>query len=184
MSATGPAKDAWLKKVPDGDTHERLVCPDCGYVEYDNPKIVVGAVCTWEDRILLCRRAINPRKGFWVFPAGYLELRETTAAGACREAREEAGVEIEIDHLLAVYTIPRLSQVQLIYRARLPSAELNPGPETLEAGLFRWDEIPWDDLAFPTVRWALTHHNELRGQTDFAPRGNPPGESSNYLKTT
>jgi 8-oxo-dGTP pyrophosphatase MutT (NUDIX family) len=159
MSATGPAKDAWLKKVPDGDTHERLVCPDCGYVEYDNPKIVVGAVCTWEDRILLCRRAINPRKGFWVFPAGYLELRETTAAGACREAREEAGVEIEIDHLLAVYT-------------------------TLEAGLFRWDEIPWDDLAFPTVRWALTHHNELRGQTDFAPRGNPPGESSNYLKTT
>lgn len=184
MSATGPAKDAWHKKIPDGDTHERLICPDCGYVEYDNPKIVVGAVCTWEDRVLLCRRAINPRKGFWVFPAGYLELHETTAAGACREAREEAGVEIEIDHLLAVYTIARLSQVQLIYRARLPSPDLNPGPETLEANLFRWDEIPWDDLAFPTVRWALTHHNELRGQTGFPPRGNPPGESADYLKKT
>ncbi|MFO0995990.1 MAG: NUDIX hydrolase [Alphaproteobacteria bacterium] len=167
--------------MPEGDNRERLVCPDCGFIQYDNPKIVVGAVCSFEDRILLCRRAINPRKGFWVFPAGYLELNETITDGARREVHEEAGADVEIDALLAVYTIARISQVQLIYRARMRSPDLDPGPETAEAALFRWEEIPWDDLAFPTVRWALGHFDEVRGTATFPTRGNPLGESADYL---
>ncbi|MFN0044751.1 MAG: NUDIX hydrolase [Alphaproteobacteria bacterium] len=182
MSQAEAPRGPTIRKIPEGDTHERLVCADCGYVQYDNPKIVVGAVCSFEDRLLLCRRAINPRKGFWVFPAGYLELNEAVHEGAVREVREEAGAEAQLGELLAVYTIARISQVQLIYRAQLPSAALDPGPESAEAKLFYWQEIPWDDLAFPTVHWALRHHREVRGLSGFPPRGNPPGESADYIK--
>jgi 8-oxo-dGTP pyrophosphatase MutT (NUDIX family) len=115
-----------------------------------------------------------------VFPAGYLELHEAITDGARREVREEAGVDIDIDALLAVYTIARISQVQLIYRARMRSPVLDPGPETTEAALFRWDEIPWQDLAFPTVHWALAHYDEVRGEAAFPTRTNPPGESADY----
>ncbi len=183
MSDAPPARGPSVRTIPDGDTHERLVCAECGYVQYDNPKIVVGAVCAYEDRLLLCRRAINPRKGFWVFPAGYLELNEAVESGAAREVREESGAHAALDGLLAVYTIPRISQVQIIYRAHLTIPDLAPGPETIEARLFRWEEVPWDDLAFPTVHWALKHHREVRGLAGFAPRSNPPGENANYIKT-
>jgi ADP-ribose pyrophosphatase YjhB (NUDIX family) len=149
------------------------VCPDCGFIAYENPKIVVGSVCHWGERILLCRRAIDPRTGYWTLPAGYLELNEGAQAGAEREAMEEAGVRIAIDGLLAVYDIPRLSQVQLIYRARLYGPELAPGPESLEAQLFTWDEIPWPDLAFPSVAWALQHDRDCLLSGDFATRHNP-----------
>src|ERR1039457_838452 len=98
-------------RLPAGDSHSRLICRDCGFIQYENPKVVVGAVCAWEERILLCRRAIEPRKGYWALPAGYLELNETTLEGARREAWEEARATIEISRLLAVYNIPRLSQV-------------------------------------------------------------------------
>ncbi len=108
-----------VRAVPEGDNRERLVCADCGFVLYDNPKVVVGSVARSGGRVLLCRRAIDPRKGFWTLPAGYLELNESTTAGAEREAWEEARARIEIEGLLAVYDIPRLSQVQLVYRARL-----------------------------------------------------------------
>ena len=118
--------------IPDGDNRERMVCPDCGFINYENPKIVVGAVCLWQERILLCRRAINPRRGFWTLPAGYLELHESTPAGAIREAWEEAQAKITIDGLLAIYDIPRISQVQVIYRARLAEPGVEPGPESLE----------------------------------------------------
>ena len=165
-----------VRKIPDGDTLERLVCPDCGFVSYDNPKIVVGAVVAHEGRLLLCRRAIMPRKGFWTLPAGYLELNETVVDGARREAWEEARARIEIDALLAVYNIPRLSQVQLIYRAALAVPEFAAGPESIEVGLFGWDEIPWGDIAFPSVHWALHHHRSVSGQATFAPFGNPPGQ--------
>jgi ADP-ribose pyrophosphatase YjhB (NUDIX family) len=169
-----------IRTVPEGDNRARLVCPDCGFIQYDNPKIVVGAVCSFDDRILLCRRAIDPRKGFWVFPAGYLELHEAITDGARREVREEAGVEVDIDALLAVYTIARISQVQIIYRARMRSPDLDPGPETTEAALFRWEDIPWHDLAFPTVRWALAHFDDVRHEAAFPTRSNPPGESADY----
>ncbi len=165
-----------VRAIPDGDTQERLICPDCGFINYENPKIVVGAVALWEGRILLCRRAILPRKGYWTLPAGYMELHETPDAGARREAWEEARATLEMRGLLAVYSIPRISQVQLIYLADLVNADVSAGEETLEVQLFSWDEIPWDDIAFPSVGWALNHYAELEDATDFTPRGNPPGE--------
>lgn len=177
IRSTGPS----VREVPDGDNRERLVCPDCGFVNYENPKIVVGAVCSWHDRLLLCRRAIEPRRGFWTIPAGYLELHETTEAGAMREAAEEACTSIVIDGLLGVYTIPRISQVQLIYRAELETGEFAAGEETLELDLFGWDEIPWAELAFPSVRWALGHWREVGGMSRWAPFSNPPGEDGNYV---
>jgi ADP-ribose pyrophosphatase YjhB (NUDIX family) len=166
----------FARAIPDGDNRERFVCNDCGYIQYDNPRIVVGAIVTWRDRFLLCRRSINPRKGFWTMPAGYMELHESAHDGALREAWEEACAEIELDGLLAVYNVPKLSQVQLIWRARLARPEFAPGPESEEVRLFAWDDIPWADLAFPSVRWALQHWREVAGQAQFAARGNPPGE--------
>jgi ADP-ribose pyrophosphatase YjhB (NUDIX family) len=176
----GPGSSAFVKKIPEGDTRPRLVCDTCGFVRYENPKVVVGSVVAYEERILLCRRAIDPRSGFWTLPAGYLELNETTAEGAVREAYEEAMARIAIDRLLAVYSIPRISQVQLIYRARLLDPEIRPGPESAEVGLFRWEEIPWEEIAFPSARWALRHYRETEALADFAPLGNPPGEFGNY----
>ena len=168
---------SFLRQVPQGDDRDRLVCQDCGFVQYENPKIVVGAVVGLGDKIVLCRRAIEPRRGFWTLPAGYLELRETTAEGARREAWEEARAEIDIDQLLAVYVIRRISQVQLIYRARLICPEISAGPESEEVGLFAWDEIPWDEIAFPSVRWALNDYRAMRHESGFAPRGNPPDDA-------
>lgn len=168
-----PGRGPSLRAVPAGDTHERLICPDCGFIQYDNPKIVVGSVVAVGGQILLCRRAIQPRKGYWTLPAGYLELNETTADGALREAWEEAQARIAIDTLLAVYNIPRISQVQLIYRATLAEPGFAAGPESEEVALFDWDQIPWNDLAFPSVHWALRHYHETRDERVFAPRGNP-----------
>ncbi len=161
------------RRVPPGDDHERLVCRDCGFIAYENPKVVVGAVVSRGDRILLCRRAIEPRKGLWTLPAGYLELGESADEGARREAWEEARAEIEIDQLLAVYAIRRISQIQLIYRARLVSDAIAAGPESEEVGLFDWEEIPWQEIAFPSVHWALRDHHRLRDATAFPPRSNP-----------
>jgi ADP-ribose pyrophosphatase YjhB (NUDIX family) len=160
--------------VPDGDNVERQVCRRCGHVHYVNPKIVVGAVCSWHGRILLCRRAIEPRLGFWTIPAGYLEERETPADGARREAQEEALADIRIDRLLAIYAVPRISQVQLIFRAGLTDGQFGAGTESLETQLFAWEEIPWNELAFPSVFWALHHHREVLGHAAFAPFDNPP----------
>ncbi len=168
------------KRVPDGDNRERLVCGDCGFVNYVNPKIVVGAVVTFEGRFLLCRRAIEPRHGFWTIPAGFLEEHESTTDGAAREALEEACAEITIEGLLGVYNIPRISQVQLIYKAHLKEPKFGAGEESLEAALFGWDEIPWKELAFPSVVWALEHFREVEGETVFAPRSNPLGQLGNY----
>jgi len=173
--------------IPDGDTRERLICRECGFIHYKNPVVVVGTVATWNDsddpraeRILLCRRAIPPQVGLWTLPAGYLELAETTEDGAVREAWEEARARILIERLLAVYNVPRLSQVQTIYQAQLTTPEIAPGEESLEVGLFAWDDIPWLEIAFPTVRWALTHHRSVLGQRDFAPFGNPAGDTADH----
>lgn len=183
MSECTGSRGPSVRTIPQGDDRLRLVCPDCGYVAYENPLIVVGAVATWEDRILLCRRAIDPRKGYWTLPAGFMELNETTEQGAVREAWEEACARIEIESLLALYNLPRISQVQMIYRARLVSPEVAAGPESLEVGLFRWDEIPWDDIAFPTVHWALHEHRARLGQRNFPPSGNPRHELGGVLPT-
>ena len=150
-----PPSGPRVRQVPNGDNRERLVCPDCGYIVYDNPKVVVGAVCTWEEKILLCRRAIEPRKGHWTFPAGFMELNESTQEGAAREVWEEACASIHIDGLLGIYEIPWIGQVCTFYHAHLTSADFAPGEESLETALFERHEIPWDSIAFPSIRWAL-----------------------------
>ncbi|HET6518629.1 MAG TPA: NUDIX hydrolase, partial [Geminicoccaceae bacterium] len=163
------------RRRPPGDELERFVCTGCETVHYQNPKVVVGSVCTWsDDRLLLCRRAIPPRAGYWTIPAGYLELAETAEEGAHREAWEEARARIEITGILAVYTVPRISQVQVMYRARLLSPEVAPGPESAEVALVGWGAIPWGELAFPTVRWILRRALELRDHAGpFPTVGNP-----------
>ncbi|MEM9222627.1 MAG: NUDIX hydrolase [Pseudomonadota bacterium] len=152
-----------MNRTPDGDSLPRSVCDHCGFVAYDNPKIVVGAFVRFEDKILLCRRAIEPSKGLWTIPAGYLEHGETPKEGAAREAWEEATAAIEIESLLAVYTVRRLGQVQLIYRARLSSPAFAPGVESLAVQLFPQDELPEETIAFPTVRWALRQERDEGG---------------------
>jgi ADP-ribose pyrophosphatase YjhB (NUDIX family) len=166
----------FVRRVPAGDERERLVCETCDFIHYDNPRVIVGAVCTWDGRYLMCKRAIEPRKGYWTLPAGFLEIGEPAADGAAREAWEEARVRLEIDGLLAVYDVLHVAQVQLIYRARLATPDYAPGPESLEVELYDWEQIPWDDLAFPTVRWALEAHRELGDSPLGVPFTNPPGE--------
>ncbi len=142
--------------VPEGDTRERLVCGTCGHIAYDNPKIVVGSVVAHAGEVLLCRRAIEPRRGYWTLPAGFMEHGETAAEGAAREAMEEALAAIAIEGLLGVYSIPRIGQVQLMFRARFEGEpRFGAGPESEAVGLFAWDAIPWEALAFPSVHWAL-----------------------------
>ncbi len=150
------------------------MCNRCDFVDYVNPKIVAGAVVTQDGRILLCKRAIEPRKGFWTLPAGFMEEGESVEEAARREAREEASAEITIDQILAVYSVPRIAQVQVMFRARLASG-IAPGPESEAVGLYDWKDIPWAELAFPTVVWALTHHAATRQQAAFPPFTNPYG---------
>ena len=156
-------------KVPDGDNVARLVCGDCGFINYVNPKVVAGAVVTYGDRILLCKRDIEPRAGYWTLPAGYLEQGESPDAGARREAEEEACADIEIRDLLGVYSILHISQVMMIYRARLKDGKFAAGHETSDARLFAWDEIPWRDLAFESVPWALERFHEVRDVEVYTP---------------
>src|SRR5579863_4594688 len=174
MTGSDPLRGPSVRRIPEGDNRERMTCTECGFILYDNPKIVVGSVARWGERVLMCRRSILPRRGFWTLPAGYLELNESASAGAKREAWEEAQARIRIEGLLAIYDIPRISQVQLIYRARLIDDQVNAGPESLEVALFGWDEIPWSDIAFPSVRWALHHDREARASGDFTARFAPP----------
>jgi ADP-ribose pyrophosphatase YjhB (NUDIX family) len=158
------------RRIPEGDTHERAVCTTCGFVAYENPKIVAGAVVADGETVLLCRRAIEPRRGFWTLPAGFLELHETPEEGALREAFEEAQARIVLEGLLGIATIPRLSQVQMLYRARFDGKPaFAAGEETLELGMFGWAEIPWGELAFPTVDWALRVWHDGRARPIGAP---------------
>ena len=163
----------FVRTIPDGDDRERLTCPDCGFIAYENPKMVAGSVVSVGDKIMLCRRAIEPRIGFWTLPAGFMEVGETTEQAAMREAREEANAAIVIDRLLAVYTIPRIAQVQIMYLAHLAEPSFSPGPESLEVMMVGWDEIPWDEIAFPSVTWALEQYRTIEGVAEFAPFSNP-----------
>ena len=159
-----------LRLPDDGDTRERAVCPACGMVHYDNPLNVVGTVPVWGaegEQVLLCKRNIEPRWGKWTLPAGFMELGETTAEGALRETDEEAGAQIVLGELFTLMNVPRVGQVHLFYRAQLLSERFNPGHETIEARLFREDEIPWDEIAFRTVRETLQHYFADRRQGHF-----------------
>jgi ADP-ribose pyrophosphatase YjhB (NUDIX family) len=145
-------------RIPDGDTLPRNVCEVCNTIHYVNPKVVVGCLPEWEDRILLCKRAIEPRRGLWTAPAGFLEDKETLEAGAVRETVEEANARVEIGDLYTVISLPHISQVYMMFRARLLGLDFGPGPESLEVRLFREEEIPWNDLAFRTIGRTLRNY--------------------------
>ncbi len=155
--------------VPADDNRERATCQACGTVHYENPLNVVGTLPIWNDQVLLCRRNIEPRLGLWTLPAGFMELGETTAQGAIRETEEEAGARIELEGLFTLLNVVQVSQVHLFYRARLCDTNFAPGPETIEARLFDEAEVPWDELAFRTVRETLLRYfdDRRRGQFGF-----------------
>jgi len=145
-------------KVPDGDNMPRHVCDACGRIHYRNPLVVVGCVPVWEGRILLCRRAIEPRYGYWTAPAGFMELEETLEEGAARETREEARAEVEIGSMLAVVSVRHVNQVHIMFRARMLDGRFSPGAESLEVALFEPRDIPWDDIAFHSVKFSLERY--------------------------
>lgn len=144
-----------VRRVPEGDSLLRYVCPTCGMIHYTNPKVVVGCIPQWEDRILLCRRAIEPRKGLWTLPAGFLEDNETTLEGAARETLEEASARVEVADLYALFNLPHVNQVYLMFRARLLDLDYGPGPESLEVALYDEARIPWEGIAFPVIEQTL-----------------------------
>ncbi len=152
------------QQIPDGDNRERGVCLSCGFIQYDNPKNIVGCLLEWQGKVLLCKRAIEPRHGYWTLPAGFMENNETTLEGAAREAREEACAECENLRLFAVYNLPRISQVYLMFYGRLKDGFADAGEESLDVGLFDEDDIPWKELAFPVVAESLTRYYEMRDQ--------------------
>lgn len=154
-------------RTPVDDNRDRAVCTVCGEIHYENPLNVVGTVPVWGDQVLLCRRNIEPRYGMWTLPAGFMELGESTANGALRETIEEAGAQVEMLALFTVLNVVRVGQVHFFYRARMLNATLDPGPETIEARLFREDEVPWDQLAFRTVRQTLELFFEDRRQGHY-----------------
>jgi len=142
-------------RVPPGDSLPRYICDSCGEIHYQNPRVVVGTVPEWEGRLLLCRRAIEPRYGYWTLPAGFMENGETVAAGAARETVEEAGARIEMAEAFSMISVPRVNQVHVFFRARVVDAEFRPGAETLEVALLEEAEVPWKDIAFRTVSLTL-----------------------------
>jgi ADP-ribose pyrophosphatase YjhB (NUDIX family) len=154
-------------QVPADDNRERAVCAACGTIHYENPLNVVGTVPVWQDQVLLCRRNIEPRRGLWTLPAGFMELGETTAAGALRETIEEAGAKVEMGGLFTVLNVVHVGQVHLFYLAWLQDTRFDPGPETIEAQLFREHEVPWDELAFRTTRETLLRYFEDRKKGQF-----------------
>ena len=157
-------------RIPEGDSLERAVCDACNLVHYQNPKIVVGCLPTLGNRILMCRRAIEPRYGLWTLPAGFMENNESASEGAAREALEEANAHVEIEDLYTVYSIPYISQVYMMFRARLVDPEVSPGVESLEVKLVTEEEIPWDQLAFAMVKRTLEHFLADRKSGTFVTR--------------
>jgi ADP-ribose pyrophosphatase YjhB (NUDIX family) len=154
-------------RVPAGDNRLRAICDACGHIHYENPKLVLGCVAEWQGRVLLCRRAIEPRAGFWTLPAGFMENGESTQAAATRETEEEARAQVNIDNLFALIDIPQISQVHLFYRGVLENGQHAPGEESLETALFPEAEIPWDTLAFRSVRFCLEYYFDDRRRGIF-----------------
>ena len=144
--------------IPPGDDKARHICPQCGTIHYQNPRMVVGTLPVWQGQVLLCRRAIEPRHGYWTLPAGFMENGESLEQAALRETSEEAGCQVELGPLLAVASIPFIHQVHFYYRATMCSPDLNIGAETLEAQLFSEADIPWEQLAFRSVTFALRQY--------------------------
>ncbi len=151
-------------RVPDGDTLPRHVCSSCGAIHYRNPLMVVGSIPEWDDQVLLCRRAIEPRLGLWTLPAGFMELGETVAQAAIRETLEEANARVELGSVFTMLSVPHVNQVHIFYRARLLDLDFGPGTESLEVALFREQDVPWRELAFRTISATLKHYYADRRQ--------------------
>jgi ADP-ribose pyrophosphatase YjhB (NUDIX family) len=156
--------------IPEHDDRTRHICDACGVVHYHNPKVIAGCIPVWGDQVLLCRRAIEPRLGYWTLPAGFMELGENLPTAAQREAREEANVEVEIGPLYNLFSLPHISQVYVFFRAQMIEQRFSPGYESLETRLFRQDQIPWDELAFETVRRSLQYFFADRENGEFVMR--------------
>ncbi len=144
-----------VHRIPAGDSLNRHVCSQCGHIHYLNPRVITGSIPVWQDKVLMCRRAIEPRLGYWTLPAGFLEIGETAAEGAARETMEEARARVEIGPLFCFINVTYIGQIYTFYRATLLDLSFAPGPESLEVELMREDEIPWSELAFPTIKIAL-----------------------------
>lgn len=163
----------------------RHLCDACGTIHYENPKLVVGCIAEWQEQILLCRRAIEPRLGLWTLPAGFMENAETTAQAALRETLEEANARVEIDALYTLFNVPHISQVHLFFRARLLDLNFGPGTESLEVALFREEEIPWQEVAFASVRETMKRYFSDRKSGNYTfhmgdillPPGHPSADS-------
>ncbi|MGE5469993.1 MAG: NUDIX hydrolase [Bacteroidota bacterium] len=153
--------------VPAGDSLPRHVCVACGHIQYENPRLVVGCVATWGERLLLCRRAIEPRLGYWTLPAGFMENGETTAQAAIRETQEEAGATVIIEAPFAMVSIAHIDQVHLFYRGRMTGPQYQAGEESLEVALLTADQIPWADIAFRSVTLCLERYLEDRTKGQF-----------------
>lgn len=141
--------------IPDGEDRNRHICDACGVIHYQNPKIIAGCIPVWGDRVLLCKRAIAPRRGLWTLPAGFMELGETLGEAARREAWEEATIDLELEPLYVLFSLPKFSHVYAFFRARMVTEQFCPGQESLDVRLFAEHEVPWDQLAFETVERAL-----------------------------
>ena len=157
-------------RVPEGDTLPRFVCAACGTIHYQNPKVVVGCLPEWEGRVLLCRRAIEPRHGLWTLPAGFLENGETVTAGAARETLEEARACVEVGELYTLISLPHINQVYMMFRAQLVDLDFGPGPESLEVALFSEADVPWEAMAFRTITRTLRNFFLDRKLGAFPPR--------------
>ena len=155
------------RRIPEGDNRERAVCPSCGAIHYENPKLVVGCLPEQGDRILLCRRGIAPRYGLWTLPAGFMENGESVEEAAARETFEEAHARVEIISLFSLLSLPHISQVYLLFRGRILGESFGAGHETLEACLFREQDIPWEQLAFASIRHTLEFYFEDRKAGHF-----------------
>jgi ADP-ribose pyrophosphatase YjhB (NUDIX family) len=147
-------------KIPEGDNRERYVCDSCNTIHYSNPNVVVGTLPAFEDKILLCKRAIEPRVGLWTVPAGFLENGESLLQGAWRETKEETQAEVDMKEILTIFNIPQINQIYIIYRADIEDNSFGPTSESLDVQLFSYDEVPWEELAFPFVPKTINHYYE------------------------
>lgn len=163
-----------VQKIPEGDNRLRFVCEHCDSIFYENPKIVVGCLPIWQEKVLLCKRAIEPRKGFWTLPAGFMENGETTAHGAARETQEEACAEVNISSLYRLYDLPYINQVYMFYLANMVTPEFAAGDESLDVGLYDENDIPWDDLAFPVIADVLKDYFAERIDGNFTTKITEP----------